>query len=752
MAGTSSRVATVLLTALVALSATTVATRPAAGQAAATETRLLHIAAQGDLAGGRYHVGPGETDLGTLTATGSAIPVPGTLTTSRSGPGLTWRGAGLASLSSARGVFAQVTISAGSLTTGARLLSIGGAVALSATDATHVRISTVAGSRSYRLPTAQLRSGVRFQTLGLAVEPGTDGHRAVRLLVGGVVQSHSVPVGRGRSLSSITWLPATSAHAYGLAVATFTGAVRGTLTVLAGLPCTTVSLAPANTISLQPSECLESLLSKASRVVPTPQQASWQSLQETAIIHFGVNTYTGLEYGTGRENPNIFNPSQLNTDQWAQTMKRDGIKLGVLVVKHHDGFLLYPSRYSKHGVASSSWRGGKGDVLRDFVTSMHKYGLKVGIYLSPADENQYANGTGSYANGSTPKPRTIPTLVAGDTRATAVRSGRLRTFHYTMDDYNTYFANQLYEVLTQYGPIEEVWLDGAQGRIPDDKVENYDVADWSKMIHSLQPNAVVAISGNDVRWVGNENGVARPNEWSVVPTIQTSPGVFGADAMDPNLGSAPELDADSSWITALHWWPSESDVPLASGWFWHPDQKVNAPTQLLAIYDHTVGRNSQLLLGISPDQAGLIPADEVAALDGMHQLVTKTYPTDLALHSVASTTGGSHAAAAVDGNSRTAWVADAPGAATLSLRLTQPQSVTSVMLKEDIRRGQQISSFVIEANIGGRWQQVASAGTVGAERIMLLKTPVAAQQWRVRIVSSRGRASLASFSLFRSTR
>jgi alpha-L-fucosidase len=202
------------------------------------------------------------------------------------------------------------------------------------------------------------------------------------------------------------------------------------------------------------------LVAKASALRPSQRQLDWQRLGRTAFLHFGMNTFTGQEWGTGTEDPDLFAPRDLDTDQWARTLRDSGFELAILVVKHHDGFVLYPSRYTGHSVAASAWRNGTGDVLREFTRSMHGHGLRVGVYLSPADENQYHDGV--YADGSAHTRRTIPTLVDGDDRATRVADGSLPTFRLTADRYGAYLLNQLYEVLTEYGPIDEVWFDGAR--------------------------------------------------------------------------------------------------------------------------------------------------------------------------------------------------------------------------------------------------------------------------------------------------
>ncbi|MGC0351435.1 hypothetical protein RKD34_007015 [Streptomyces sp. SAI-218] len=283
-------------------------------------------------------------------------------------------------------------------------------------------------------------------------------------------------------------------------------------------------------IPVSPDDTEADLVRKASQVRPTARQIAWQRLERTAFLHFGVNTFTGLEWGTGDEDPDVFQPARLDTDQWAAALKDGGFRLAVLTVKHHDGFVLHPSRYTGHSVASSSWRNGQGDVLRSFTDSMRRYGLKVGVYISPADENQYLHGV--YANGSARSPRAIPTLVPGDDRA----PDRFHTLDAT--DYGAHMLNTLYEVLTEYGPVDEVWFDGAQGHIPSDKVESYDWDSWYTLVRALAPDAAIAVTGPDLRWVGNESGIAREDEWSVIPVKenQYGPHRLGAVVRHPRRG------------------------------------------------------------------------------------------------------------------------------------------------------------------------------------------------------------------------
>jgi alpha-L-fucosidase len=497
----------------------------------------------------------------------------------------------------------------------------------------------------------------------------------------------------------------------------------------------------ARTMPVVEGDSVTSLVAKASAIRPDARQVAWQRMEQTAFLHFGVNTFTGLEWGHGDEDPNLFQPTGLDTDQWARTLRDSGFKLAILTVKHHDGFLLYPSRYSQHSVASSSWEGGRGDVVRAFVTSMRQYGLKVGFYLSPADENQYLDGV--YANGSARTPRTIPTLVAGDDR------GGLQQYTLTASDYGAYMLNQLYELLTEYGPVDEVWFDGAQGRIPPDKVETYDFPSWYALIRALAPEATIAVSGPDVRWVGNESGLARPDEFSVVPTITKPNGspdyALGHAAVDQGSREALLAGRDAG-ATELVWWPAECDVSIREGWFHHPEQEPRSVEQLTDIYYKSVGRNSVLLLNIPPDREGRFDDRDVTRLAEWRAQLAADMPRDLARDAEATGDGASPQAA-VDGDPDTSW--RSPGTGALVLRWSEPTTVKRVSLGEDIRFGQQIESGVIEIRRpDGSWQQVATFGAVGQRRILTLPTAVTTTELRLSITQSRAEVSLATVSVY----
>ncbi|MCX5070973.1 alpha-L-fucosidase [Streptomyces sp. NBC_00513] len=539
------------------------------------------------------------------------------------------------------------------------------------------------------------------------------------------------------------------------AYSTFTGPFN-TSYLMSSAPCVTDTsvIQPARTIPVLYNECLDSLVTKASKVRPDPRQYTWQRYDQIVFLHFGVNTYTGNEWGYGNEDPDLFNPTALDTDQWARSLKDAGFAMGILTVKHHDGFLLYNSRYSTHDVGSSNWENGTGDVMKRFADSMRKYGLKVGIYVSPADENAYSNGTGLYANGSARSNRTIPTLVAGDNRA----GTNPRTFTLPATDYGSYMLNQLYELLTQYGQIDEVWFDGASGHIPANKVENYDYDSWYSLIRSLAPTAVIAVAGPDARWVGNESGFARQNEWSTLPTTNAVQhyaieGYYAADQ-----GSRAVLATAGKRAEHLSWFPSETDVSIRPGWFYkaNQDSQVKSVQNLTQIYHESVGRNSVLLLNIPPDKTGRFTSFGVNRLAEWRANIQRLYPANLAAGktvTASATAAGSTPANAIDGSYETFWDTPSNAPATLTVDLGASRQVDGVIIAEEIRKGQQVDSFTVEyLNSSGNWVKVPTTEqtlSINAKRILPLSSIVTAKKFRLSITQARGPISIATFGLYK---
>ena len=494
---------------------------------------------------------------------------------------------------------------------------------------------------------------------------------------------------------------------------------------------------------------------KAAKVLPRPNQTAWMRLERTFFIHFGPNTFRGVEWGTGREDPSIFNPTELDADQWVRAIKESGGKMVVLVCKHHDGFNLWPTRYSDHSVAASPWRGGKGNVVREVANAARKYGVELGVYLSPADLYQLrtnpTNLNGYYGNESEKLRSVIPTDPARFKSNPS--SGRelapgFKSFNYQVDDYNRYFLNELYELLTEYGPICEVWFDGAN---PDPSVhEDYDYAAWYNLIRQLQPQAIIFGKGPDARWVGNESGIGRTSEWSVVP-LPSSPDTYNwPDMTADDLGSRSKLTPG----LYLWWFPAEVNEPILYGWFWHPKKQVRTATDLIDIYYTSVGRNGNMLLNLSPDTRGLIPDNQLAHLRLMAQVVDETFAKDLAVGGKITADNSSDANGAsmtLDGNLDTWWEA-APGQRTATLTLTLPKAVTFdvVSLQEAVdHRGQRIESFSIDVWDGSNWKAMDEQTTVGHKRLLRWSSPVTTDQVRIRITGSRLEPTLAEVGLFK---
>lgn len=421
----------------------------------------------------------------------------------------------------------------------------------------------------------------------------------------------------------------------------------------------------------------------ASRVVPTEQQLAWQQLGLTAFLHFGINTFTDREWGDGKEDPALFNPTELDAEQWVKTLKDAGFNLVILTAKHHDGFCLWPTKTTDHSVASSPWKDGKGDVVKELRDACDKYGMKMGIYLSPWDRNS-------------PK--------YGDS-----------------DAYNDQFVAQLTELLTNYGKIDEVWFDGACGEGPNGKKQEYDWVRFRKVMEELQPEAVLAITGDDVRWVGNEGGVGRETEWSVTPLM---PSIFpestahndslGINAMDKRLGSRELVEK----ADRLYWWPSEVDVSIRPGWFYHDSQQPKSLNQLANIYLQSVGRNSVLLLNIPPDRRGLIADADVARLKELREWVDANFANNLA----AAPTG-------------------------LTVALTPLSRINAVLLQEDITKGQRVEEFAVEAFTDGKWTPVAEGTTIGYKRILKFDETVA-DSLRISVRSSRNEPNISAIEAY----
>ena len=439
---------------------------------------------------------------------------------------------------------------------------------------------------------------------------------------------------------------------------------------------------------------LDEKVALAARLVPSDAQLAWQRMELTAFLHFGINTFTDREWGDGTENPALFNPTAFDADQWIRTLKQAGFRMAILTAKHHDGFCLWPTKTTRHSVASSPWRDGRGDVVREVRDACERHGMKFGVYLSPWDRNA---------------------ACYGDSPA-----------------YNRFFIEQLTELLSNYGEVHEVWFDGANGEGPNGKKQVYDWDAFYRTIRRLQPNAVTAIMGDDVRWVGNEKGIGRETEWSA--TVLT-PGVYarsgennkrlGVYGKAPDLGSRKMLEK----ATELFWYPSEVDVSIRPGWFYHAteDAKVKSLKHLADIYFQSVGYNSVLLLNIPPDTRGLIHENDARRLHELGQYIERTFATDYSLAGNRTFTGR-------EGDS-------------FEIEIQDNVPVNTLMLQEDIEQGQRIEAFTVEASIDGTWLPIAQGTTVGSKRLVRFDDLVA-DKLRVTIDRSRADFSIARVGLY----
>ena len=442
--------------------------------------------------------------------------------------------------------------------------------------------------------------------------------------------------------------------------------------------------------------------------VPTPQQIAWNQMEYYAFIHFNMNTFTGKEWGDGTEDPALFAPSALDCRQWTRLCKAAGMKGIILTAKHHDGFCLWPSRYTQHSVKNSPFRKGRGDVLRELSEACREQGLRLGIYLSPWDRHEP-----SY--GDSPQ-------------------------------YNEHFKNQLREVLTSYGEVFEVWFDGACGEGPNGKRQVYDWQGFVDVVRECQPNAIIFSDGGpDVRWVGNEDGSAGETNWSLLRRDEVYPG----------YPKYQELTSGHS--NGTHWVPAECDVSIRPGWYYsaRQDTEVKTLKQLIEIYFSSVGRNANLLLNIPVDRRGLIHENDAHRLLELRSYVENAFSRDLLRDAtvVASQVRGNNdrfaATNLTDGRFETYWCTDdTTTRCVLDFVLDGAIPLSCVMIQEYIPLGQRVERFSIELKGTEKWEEVARGTTIGYKRLLRFPEQTATHL-RLNILASRGCPVLSGVSAFR---
>jgi len=477
------------------------------------------------------------------------------------------------------------------------------------------------------------------------------------------------------------------------------------------------------TVKVEPGDTKEQIIEKAIRVVPTPNQYSYKQLEYICFVHFGINTFTRKEWGDGFEEPSTFNLQNLDTDQWCKAAKDAGMRLIVYTVKHHDGFCLWNTRYTKHGIMSTPFKNGQGDILADLSKSCQKYGLKFGVYLSPADLYQIENKDGLYGNLSEYTERVIPRPVEGRPFANKT------TFKYLLDDYNEYVMNQLFELLTEYGPVHEVWFDGAHPKRKGGQKYNY--LAWKEMIQTLAPEAVI-FGKEDVRWCGNESGATRDSEWDVVGFSDDPSNRNMFPDMHGDIGSREKL-YDAKY---LHYLPAETNTSIREGWFYRDDekQKVRSADDVFDMYERSVGGNSTFMLNVPPNREGRFPDEDVKVLKEVGERINKTYGTNL----LKAAKGEKEL---LDNNNETYAEAN-----VTVINLNKAIKVNRFLLQEPIiHKGQRIEKHALDVWLDNEWKEVAQATVVGYKRILRFPE-VTTNKFRLRILETRGTPYISTVS------
>jgi alpha-L-fucosidase len=450
--------------------------------------------------------------------------------------------------------------------------------------------------------------------------------------------------------------------------------------------------------------------------VPSARQLAWHELEFYGFIHFTVNTFTDKEWGYGDEAPDVFNPTAFDARQWARVAREAGMKGLILTAKHHDGFCLWPSAYTEHSVKKSRWQNGQGDVVKALSEACRKEGIKFGVYLSPWDRNHAS---------------------------------------YSKPEYLTYYRNQLRELLTRYGPIFEVWFDGANGgdgfyggAKEQRRIDNRTYYDWPNiraLVRELQPQAVMFSDGGpDVRWVGNESGWAFSTNWMAMNLGEVYPGMSGFEKFAPGRPDGTD------------WCPPEVDVSIRPGWFYHPaeDAKVKTAAKLMEIYYNSVGRGANLLLNLPPDRRGRIHETDAANLREFRRMLDATFKTDLARSAKATATarrlnGPTYNPDQLnDGKPNTCWATD-DGVTTASatLEFKRPARFDRVVIQEYLALGQRVEAWSVEAEVDGQWKSIATGSTLGYKRILRCE-PVTATKVRLNILQARACPMIATLGLY----
>jgi alpha-L-fucosidase len=451
--------------------------------------------------------------------------------------------------------------------------------------------------------------------------------------------------------------------------------------------------------------------------VPTEAQLAWHNMELTAFVHFTINTFTDKEWGYGDEKELLFNPEQTDVDQWINVLRETGFKQVILTCKHHDGFCLWPSQYTEHSIKNSPYKNGNGDLVKEVSEACKRHGLKFGIYLSPWDRNRADYGTPAYI---------------------------------------TYYRNQLRELFTNYGPVSEMWFDGANGgdgyyggANEKRKINGATYYDWPRtldLVWQFEPNIIFfSDAGPGVRWVGNENGIAGETNWNTISTDTLFAGKAGIENL-LNTGN----ENGEQWV------PAEVDVSIRPGWFYHAkeDSLVKSPQSIFEIYLKSVGRGSTLLLNVPPDKRGRFHENDVRTLKGFRSLLDQTFKINLANQSNAKASSYRGEAEAyspsnvIDDDSETYWATDDDvTSGNIEIKLSKKELIQYVVLQEYIKLGQRVKAFTIEIWKDNAWQQATAGTTIGYKRILKID-PVETDKVRLTISSSKACPLISSFKIF----
>lgn len=429
-------------------------------------------------------------------------------------------------------------------------------------------------------------------------------------------------------------------------------------------------------------------------VRPSRRQFSWQQIEFYGFIHFGMNTMTDREWGLGHEDPHLFDPKDLDCDQWINELQQAGMRGAILTCKHHDGFCLWPSQYTEHTVANSPWKNGHGDLVAEFSAACQKYGMKFGIYLSPWDRTETSYGQG----------------VA----------------------YDDFYVHQLEELLSNYGDIFEIWFDGANGEGASGNKQVYDWDRYYKTIRRLQPEAVIAVCGPDVRWVGNEVGDTRANEWSVVPKLlqdiekiaersqQVDDHEFSrkVNSGDNDLGSQKVL---AEYTGELIWYPAEVNTSIRPGWFYHKneDQLVRDSDELFDLYCKAVGGNATFLLNIPPTPQGILAEPDLKELHELGVKIQSLYQDNLVESAKVTCSSALSEELSFEEKSNISWQpAEEDQHPWINLTWEGPVSFNAIILQEDIHQSQRIEKCVISSIDNGMTYEIVTVESIGYKRIL----------------------------------